>query len=595
MKNTSEAIEVEKASALLFPASEITNDLVLGIGDAIPTALAFVSPDDGFNLIHVNRAFTHLMGYAKDDLRSVSGWAEAAFPDPLFSGQWLSSWISEVEAARTEGYPAPANEGRVRCKDGGYRDVVIQTSLLGNLIMLAFTDLTERRRVEHAGHDREKQFRSFVENANDIIYILDLQRRFTYASPNIQTTLGWNPVELQGADFRSLVHPQDLAHYLAAFDSVTLHSQRRTGIEYRIRKSDGTWNWHASNVSPIYDDDGKISALIGVGRDIHQRKKTEEQLHISEARYRLLSDHAHDVIWTIAPNGAITYVSPSVELVRGFTQEESMRQTLEQTLAPDSIALSVAYVSTLLADIEAGRKPKAFRGQMQYLCKDGSTYWCDVMTTPILAEDGSLVELLGVSRDISQHKRYEDELKKAKEAAEALNKALEAANERLHQMASTDALTGLWNRRHFEERVNHERSIAVRYDQPLSVLLFDIDHFKLINDTHGHQVGDLVLVELSARARQEIRAADLLCRWGGEEFMILMPSTASHDAVKVAEKLRSVFAGAPVAGVGLVTASFGVATYGHDESMDDWIKRVDRALYSAKEFGRNAVHVAPCV
>jgi len=126
----------------------------------------------------------------------------------------------------------------------------------------------------------------------------------------------------------------------------------------------------------------------------------------------------------------------------------------------------------------------------------------------------------------------------------------------------------------------------------LSVLIFDIDHFKRVNDTFGHLAGDDVLVQLSARARQHIRATDMACRWGGEEFMILMPDTSPEQAVAVAEKLRTAFADKPAAGVGKVTASFGVATYQLHESLDHWIGRVDRALYEAKDTGRNAVKFA---
>lgn len=583
---------VEQKLRTLLQMGDRSSDLVFEVLDHVPTALAFVSADDDLSLIYLNRAFTQLSGYVKDDIQSISNWTELAYQAPALSHHRLTSWLMAVQRAQKEGCAIAPREGHVRCKDGSHRDVIIQTSLLGNLILVTFTDITERKRLENKLQDREKQFRSFVENANGIIYTLDLQGCFVYASPNILTTLGLNPDELVGTDFRPLIHPQDLDRCLATFQSVMEHGQRLTGIEYRIRKGDGTWAWQSSNVGPIFDAAGQISSLIGVGRDIHQRKEIEEQLHVSEARYRLLSDHAHDVIWTIAPDGTITYVSPSVEQVRGYTPEEAMRQSLDQILTPDSIALNLAYFGELLADLAAGRAPKSFRGQMEYLCRDGSTYWCEVMATPILAENGSLVELLGVSRDITEHKRYEAELNKAKEATEALNHALEAANERLNSIATTDLLTGLWNRRHFEERVTHEMTIADRYEHPLSVLIFDIDHFKRVNDTHGHLVGDQVLAELSARARRNIRATDLPCRWGGEEFLILMPNTDAQKAVTVAEKLRSAFAAQPIGEVGTVTASFGVATYQPKESLDDWIGRVDQALYEGKESGRNTVRLA---
>lgn len=569
----------------------ITAEEVFEVLDHLPSPLTLVSADGGYQVFYSNKAFTRTFGYARDEVQTVSYWTELAYPDARMSQQRLSSWQAEVERARYKQTPIPDRESHVRCKDGTYRDVIVQTSLLRNQLLITFTDITATKRLADELLERERQFRSFVENANDMIYTLDLQGRLTCLSPNYQKIVGRDPVQVLGQSFSDIVHPQDLPACRTAYEAA-LQGQHLTGIEYRIRLADGSWSWQASNVGPLRDDAGRIVAVIGVGRDIHLRKEAEEKLHLSEARYRLLSDNAHDVIWTIAPDGSITYISPSVEQTRGYTPQEAMRQPLEQIHTPDSIALHLRYFSELLADVAAGRAPKTFRGEMEYLCKDGSTYWCDVIATPILSEDGSLVELLGVSRDISEHKRHEDELKKAKEATEALNHALEAANEQLQQMSRTDKLTGLWNRRYFEDRVAHEMAMANRYGQALSMLIFDIDHFKRINDTYGHLAGDRVLVALSALARQQIRETDLPCRWGGEEFMILMSSTGPQEAVAVAEKLRAAFAQHPIPGVGAVTASFGVATYRPDETLDSWISRTDGALYEAKSGGRNTVRLA---
>lgn len=175
---------------------------------------------------------------------------------------------------------------------------------------------------------------------------------------------------------------------------------------------------------------------------------------------------------------------------------------------------------------------------------------------------------------------------------QSANRALESANEQLSRLAITDTLTGLWNRRHFEERVGHEIIKANRYKQPLSVLIFDIDHFKSVNDSYGHLVGDRVLVELCKMARQHTRDSDLLARWGGEEFIILMPNTGPNEAMAVTEKLRANFASHHFADAGRITASFGIAPYQPGESVDHWISRADAALYEAKQEGRNRVKIA---
>nr|MBP8196958.1 GGDEF domain-containing protein [Chromatiaceae bacterium] len=133
---------------------------------------------------------------------------------------------------------------------------------------------------------------------------------------------------------------------------------------------------------------------------------------------------------------------------------------------------------------------------------------------------------------------------------------------------------------------------AHRFGEPLSLLLFDIDHFKEINDRHGHQVGDQVLVELTHLVQRHLRAADLLTRWGGEEFTVMMSHCAADDAARLAEKLRALVAVWSFPNVGTVTLSFGVAELGTQETLDAWLKRVDDALYAAKEAGRDRVCLA---
>jgi diguanylate cyclase (GGDEF)-like protein len=241
--------------------------------------------------------------------------------------------------------------------------------------------------------------------------------------------------------------------------------------------------------------------------------------------------------------------------------------------------------------VQAGL-PVDFSAELEELRKDGSIVWTDVRATGIYGSDGRFIELLGVTRDISERKRSEAELQQARETTEIAYRAIQAANTELQRLAATDRLTGIWNRFHFDEAAVTEIERATRYGEPLSLLLFDIDHFKTINDTHGHLVGDQVLVELTQRVRQHLRTGDLLARWGGEEFVVLLPHTRGEDALKLAEKLRHLIAGEPFPAAGQVTSSFGVAEFRPHETSDLWLTRVDGALYAAKAGGRNRVCLA---
>lgn len=164
-------------------------------------------------------------------------------------------------------------------------------------------------------------------------------------------------------------------------------------------------------------------------------------------------------------------------------------------------------------------------------------------------------------------------------------------NSTLETIALKDDLTGLYNRYHLDHVSTTEMERQDRYQTPLSMILFDLDHFKNINDRFGHDNGDIVLVEIGNRTMDSIRETDILFRWGGEEFIILAPQTGIQGAGELAEKLRRVVAAKPIIPVGAVTASFGVAERLPDESREEWFHRVDQALYRAKNAGRNRVEV----
>lgn len=325
---------------------------------------------------------------------------------------------------------------------------------------------------------------------------------------------------------------------------------------------DGSLVWTEVNTHFQRNADNGRLEVFGVTRNITRRRATEEQLRLSEQRHRLLAEHARDVLWTMAPDGRITYVSPAVEKVRGITPEEAMAQPFTEIHPPASLAVSVGYFQQLLDDAQAGRKPKNFRGELEYRCKDGSTYWSEVFVYPVLNDAGQLVEIVGVSRDIDEHKRFARDLQQAKEVTEAANRALQEANAELQRIATTDALTGVWNRRHFEQALQVEVARTARHGSPLSLLLLDLDHFKVVNDVFGHQVGDVVLVQMADLSRQQLRTGDVLARWGGEEFVVLMPECEAADAAVLAERLRLNLAACPMPEVGNVTASDGVAQWG---------------------------------
>lgn len=189
--------------------------------------------------------------------------------------------------------------------------------------------------------------------------------------------------------------------------------------------------------------------------------------------------------------------------------------------------------------------------------------------------------LISMVMDISERTRAE--------------RAVRELQERLREQSTHDALTGLFNRRYLEETLGRELLSAERHGHPISLIMGDLDHFKAVNDRYGHLAGDEVLRFFGALLKQHARGSDIYCRYGGEEFLLVLPLMAQDSAVERAEQLRGALAAAPIpygASLIAVTASFGVATFpGDGHTGDELIAAADNALYAAKEAGRNRVHV----
>jgi len=264
----------------------------------------------------------------------------------------------------------------------------------------------------------------------------------------------------------------------------------------------------------------------------------------------------------------------------------------------------------VMEHFEAYLKGKTPQYCIQYRCKrsDGSYLWIEdrgkvVERTP----EGEVARMIGAHLDINAIKIAQDELKTQNKLLQKDKAVLEIlVNERTDELenvniklkeqleytnyiANHDKLTSLYNRYMFDEALEKEIKRAKRYTHPLSFIITDLDYFKNINDTYGHQTGDKILIELASILLENIRDIDILARWGGEEFVIILPDTDKEQAFSLAEKLRSIIQKNSFEQNISLTCSFGVTTFHEDDTKDSIFARMDKALYQAKELGRNNV------
>jgi diguanylate cyclase (GGDEF)-like protein/PAS domain S-box-containing protein len=230
-------------------------------------------------------------------------------------------------------------------------------------------------------------------------------------------------------------------------------------------------------------------------------------------------------------------------------------------------------------------------------CRDGTGKVLISSMIPRFDAELGIAGAIIVDQDITALKRQEQELLQTRANLEVANRELRESLEREQLLARTDGLTGVINRRHFLDMAEHECAVARRYGLPLSVVLFDIDTFKRINDSLGHLVGDEILRGVARRAGEQLRSADVLARYGGEEFIVMVPESAARRAEIVAERIRKSIAEQgfqTTAGKVAVTVSAGVSEMrSNSDTLEELIRRADRALYEAKHKGRNCTVVIP--
>lgn len=334
-----------------------------------------------------------------------------------------------------------------------------------------------------------------------------------------------------------------------------------------------------------------------LSREMITRRVFERALRTSEERYRQLAEHSKDVIWTLDLNTRrFTYVSPSIEGARGFTPEEVVSQPLSASLQPESYAKIMAMLDEHLGRIAAGdQSALSAMTEVEQPHKNGGTVVSEVVASFLLDADGKPHAVLGVSRNITERRRVEAQLREANDKLRGQLEEIENLHVALQEQAIRDSLTGCFNRRYLDETLERELSRSRREGYPLSLVILDLDHFKQINDTYGHQAGDQALVVLAETLRADIRHEDVLCRYGGEEFIILMPHMPLATAAERAEAWRQKIADirVPFGKFELTfTTSAGVAAYpDHGKTPDELSQSADLALYLAKNGGRNRVVV----
>jgi len=427
-------------------------------------------------------------------------------------------------------------------------------------------DITERKRLESAA----KHYEAIIQSSEDAIVSKSLDGIVTSWNPGAEAMFGYIADEMIGKSMHILL-PKDREDEEDAILERLKQGEKIAPFETVRLGKDGTEVHVSVTISPIRGSSGEIIGASKIARDITERKRQETALQESEERFRSTFDAAAIGMALVNLEGRFIRVNAALCHIVGYTEEELTQKTFQDITHPDDLETDLALIYELLAGAR-----QSYQMEKRYVKKDGRVIWILLSGSAVRDSAGKVLYFVGQIQDINERKVLLD---------------------RLERQAQQDYLTGLYNRRFFLEQGETELARAQRYDNELSLFMLDIDHFKAINDTYGHATGDAALLELSHVLRETLRSVDIIGRWGGEEFVILLPETDAQEAAEIAERLREAVEHAkvtPATGLPLhFTVSIGIATLKEkDANIDVLLNYADEALYQAKNTGRNKVCVA---
>jgi len=559
------------------------------------------------NIIEVNQQFEGELGY---DAKELEGKRILSFVHK----DDLSKTINAIRDLK-KNIPLVGFINRYRCKDGTYKYLEWHSQPQGNYMYASARDITKKieseKEIKKNLLIKEKHLQ--LMRLNNISIKEFLNKSLEYVIEFTGSELGY--IFLYNAikeEFLLHSWSESVLKECMIKDSKRLYYLGKVGLwgevvrqrkpvivnDYMasLLKKNGMPKGHVQIKNflsiPVYSD-GEIVAVVGAANkktDYNEedvlnlellmntvwsqveRKKSEEALKKSVEKYRLLTEYASDMIWVYnLTQNRYTYISPSILQLRGYVPEEALNQSFEEIFTPESIIIIHDAISKGINDlVKNPEAPISYSTELQQICKDGKIIWVEDTTKYRYSAKGE-IEIVGVGRNIEDRKKAEKEIL---------------------YLSYHDQLTGLYNRYFFDNKIIEEMERSDRYNENLSMIILDLDHFKVVNDTWGHPVGDEVLKQVADITGSLIRQSDVLIRLGGEEFIVLMPDTDKNEGLTVAEKIRETLEKTPHAIAGKVTASFGAAERENAESFKSWYRRVDEALYRAKEEGRNRVVIA---
>lgn len=414
--------------------------------------------------------------------------------------------------------------------------------------------------------ESEKRFHALVESSSDWIWEIDAGMRYVYVSPKCREILGYEPHEIIGKTPFDLMPAEEAARISASFSAIAATRQPFANMENRNLHKDGRIVVLETSGVPILDADGTLRGYRGMDRDITARKHADEMYKKSMQRLALHFEQTPLAVIEWDTDFKVLDWNPSAEKVFGYTRAEALGRSASDLILPKSFKELAAQIGL---DLLAG--VGGYRSTNENITKGGRTIFCEWYNTPLVDDNGHVLGVISLALDITAQK---------------------LAEQRISYLAYYDELTGLPNRTLFKDHLAQACIEADRHKRPVALMFLDMDDFKVINDTLGHEAGNLLLQAAASRLKNCFRSGDTLARFGGDEFAVVLANLGHADDVglvaqNVINTLKQPFA---IPGNQLcITFSMGITLYPFDgNDTETLLRNADSAMYHAKGKGRNS-------
>ncbi len=512
----------------------------------------YVFDTESLHFTYVNRKAEKNTGYTLEELKGMT-------PLDIKTDYTMRNFKLLIEPVLDGSKKELVFETRYRRKDGNEYDVEIRLQLMdvgGNkqFVVMAY-DITDRKLVQLRLQESEEKFRTIAENALMGIFIY--HKHYVYVNQAFATISGYSIEELYEMEPWKLVEE---AYQRTLKETV---NRRLNGENFSKEYNDikvVTKNGQIKTVRVMTQTIQYQGQYAGMGTliDITDIQETKQQLKLLAQAIEQMDT----LVRITDKKGVITYINDALVAHTGYRQVELIGKKIGIF---KSGCHDRDFYKELWTTILSGN---TYKGIFINRKKDKQIYYEEEIITPMMDEDHNIQHFVATSQDITERIHMEEELQK---------------------LAMIDSLTGVYNRHKTNEEIDIEISRATRYKSTFALAMFDIDNFKTVNDTYGHDVGDYVLKEFSALITKYKRESDRFGRWGGEEFILILPYLGKEEALLVTQKLRKLVAQYTFKGIPQVTISIGVVIFNKEDSKESLLKRVDDALYQAKKEGRNKV------